>query len=124
MLSSKGFRNPGARISESSVFMQNGTKISELPLIVKKVQDIFELYKWMDIKPASELQPTETEKDNFILVFPDKVSEEEREIISGFNRCFNSSSIFRLLKSLIHSHFKFKVSSHALRKIIEMENTY
>ena len=46
MLSSKGFRNPGARISESSVFMQNGTKISELPLIVKKVKDIFELYKW------------------------------------------------------------------------------
>ena len=41
-----GFRNPGARISESSVFMQNGTKISELPLIVKKVKDIFELYKW------------------------------------------------------------------------------
>ena len=28
----------------------------------------------MDIKPASELQPTETEKDNFILVFPDKVN--------------------------------------------------
>ena len=27
----------------------------------------------MDIKPASDLQPTEKEKDNFILVFPDKV---------------------------------------------------
>merc|ERR1719457_431182 len=124
MLSSKGFRNPGARISESSVFMQNGTKISELPLIVKKVKDIFELYKWMDIKPASELQPTETEKDNFILVFPDKVSEEEREIISGFNRCFNSSSIFRLLETIPRTEVTPLVASHALRKIIEMENTY
>ena len=40
-----GFRNPGARISETSVFMQDGAKISEVPLIVKKVNDIFELYR-------------------------------------------------------------------------------
>ena len=40
-----GFRNPGARLAESSVFLQTGNKISELPLVVRKVNDIFELYK-------------------------------------------------------------------------------
>ena len=40
-----GFRNPGARLGDSSVFLQSGTKISELPLVVRKVNNIFELYK-------------------------------------------------------------------------------
>jgi len=122
----QGFRNPGARISETSVFMQNGTKISELPLVVKKVNDIFELYKWMDIKQSvpldSDLQPTE--KDKFILVFPDKISDDEKEIISGFNRCFNASSIFRLLETIPRTEVTPLVAAHALRKIIDLENSF
>jgi hypothetical protein len=35
------------------VFLQNGRKISELPLVVKKVRDIFELYRRMGIQPAA-----------------------------------------------------------------------
>ena len=45
-----GFRNPGARIGETSCFVQNGAKISELPVLVRKVNDIFELYKRYNIQ--------------------------------------------------------------------------
>eukprot|EP00088_Acartia_fossae_P006115 TRINITY_DN1279_c0_g1_i4.p1 TRINITY_DN1279_c0_g1~~TRINITY_DN1279_c0_g1_i4.p1 ORF type:complete len:716 (+),score=170.02 TRINITY_DN1279_c0_g1_i4:592-2739(+) len=120
-----GFRNPGARISETSVFMQDGAKISEVPLIVKKVKDIFELYRRMDIKQTMcELQPTEKEKDDFIIVFPDNIAEDEMEIISGFNRCFNSASIFRLLETIPRQEVTPLVAVHALRKIIDLENSF
>jgi len=121
----KGFRNPGARISESSVFLQNGPKISELPLIVRKVNDIFELYKRLGIKQtSSELQPTEVDKDKFVLVYPKEISIEEMEIIDGFNRCFNSSSIFRLLETIPRQEVTPLVAAHALRKIIDLENNF
>jgi hypothetical protein len=71
----------------------------------------------MDIKQSvpldSDLQPTE--KDKFILVFPDKISDDEKEIISGFNRCFNASSIFRLLETIPRTEVTPLVAAHALR---------
>jgi len=121
----QGFRNPGARLGESSVFMQNGSTISELPLVVKKVKDIFELYRRMDIKQSSsELQPTENEAESFILVYPDSISDEEMEAIDGFNRCFNASSIFRLLETIPRTEVTPLVAAHALRKIIDLENSF
>jgi len=121
----KGFHNPGARIGESSVFLQNGTKISELPLVVRKVNDIFELYKRLGIQQSSsELQPTEQDKDSFVLVYPKEIGEEEMEIINGFNRCFNSSSIFRLLETIPRQEVTPLVAAHALRKIIDLENNF
>jgi hypothetical protein len=38
---------------ETTVFLQNGLKISELPMVVKKVHDIFELYRRLGIKPTT-----------------------------------------------------------------------
>ena len=70
----------------------------------------------MDIKQtSSELQPSENEADSFILVYPDSISDEEMEAIDGFNRCFNASSIFRLLETIPRTEVTPLVAAHALR---------
>jgi len=118
-----GFRNPGARIGETSVFVQNGAKISELPVVVRKVNDIFELHKRLGMKQTpSKMEPKEEDKDKQILVYPAGMDKEEMEIIAGFNRCFNASSIFRLLETIPRQEVTPLVAAHALRKIIDLEN--
>jgi len=107
------------RIGETSVFVQNGKKISELPVVVKKVKDVFEIYRRMGIKPT-EYQH-ETKQQNIINAVTEQMSDEETEIIDGFNRCFNSSSIFRLLETIPTSEVTPTVAAHALRKIMELE---
>lgn len=113
-------RNGGSgRIGETSVFVQNGKKISELPVVVKKVKDIFEIYRRMGIRPT-QCQP-EPKQQSIIAAVTKQMSEEETEIIDGFNRCFNSSSIFRLLETIPTLEVTPPVAAHALRKIMELE---
>eukprot|EP00092_Neocalanus_flemingeri_P001663 GFUD01001774.1.p1 GENE.GFUD01001774.1~~GFUD01001774.1.p1 ORF type:complete len:670 (+),score=234.94 GFUD01001774.1:542-2551(+) len=109
----------GGRISETSVFIQTGHKITELPVVVKKVKDVWELYRRMGIDTKVK-QP----EDQHLLALPKKLSEGEKEIISGFNRCYNSSSIFRLLEPIPSSEVTPQVASQAYKKIVELENTY
>ena len=86
-----------SRIGETSVFVQSGKKISELPVVVKKVQNVFELHKQLGIKvDANREESTTTTK----VITSSHMSEEEREVIGGFDRCINSSSIFRLLETI------------------------
>ena len=97
-LSIIGPRLVHSRIGETSVFVQSGKKISELPVVVKKVQNVFELYKQLGIKvDASRDESTTITK---VIITSSHISEEEREVIGGFNRCINSSSIFRLLETI------------------------
>ena len=45
-LSGRRHRGPGSgRLGETSVFVQTGTRINELPVVVKKVNDVFDLYR-------------------------------------------------------------------------------
>merc|ERR1719317_965088 len=53
---------------------------------------------------------------------PPKV--QEKEIISGFNRCYNSSSIFRLLETIPITEVTPPVAAHAYKKIVELEINY
>jgi len=109
----------GSRISETSVFIQNGHKISELPMVVKKVKDVWELYSKMGID-VKKTQP----EDEHLMVLPRELDEEEKEIISGFNRCYNSSSIFRLLETIPSKEVTPPVASQAYKKIVELENNF
>ena len=96
-LSIIGPRLVHSRIGETSVFVQSGKKISELPVVVKKVQNVFELYKQLGIKvDASREESTTITK----VITSSHISEDEREVIGGFNRCINASSIFRLLETI------------------------
>ena len=64
---------------------------------MKKVQNVFELYKQLGIKvDASREESTTITK----VITSSHMSEEEREVIGGFNRCINASSIFRLLETI------------------------
>ena len=88
-----------SRIGETSVFVQSGKKISELPVVVKKVQNVFELYKQMGI-PALAMEDAGKEVSTSTKVITSHMNEEEKEVIGGFDRCVNSSSIFRLLETI------------------------
>jgi len=106
----------GGRISETSVFIQNGHRISELPVVVKKVQDVWELYSKMGIDTKKEPE------EQHLQALPKEMNEEEKEIISGFNRCYNSSSIFRLLETIPRLEVTPAVANQAYKKIVELEN--
>ena len=45
----------GGRISESSVFLQSGHKISELPVVVRKVRDVWDFYNKMGLDDPDKL---------------------------------------------------------------------
>ena len=98
-LSIIGPRLVHSRIGETSVFVQSGKKISELPVVVKKVQNVFELYKQLGIK-AEAVEDPSREESTTTKVITSHMSEEEREVIGGFDRCINASSIFRLLETI------------------------
>jgi len=110
----------GGRISETSVFIQTGHRINELPVVVKKVQDVWELYRRMGIDTTVK-QP---EEQHLVSLSPRELNEEEKEIISGFNRCYNSSSIFRLLETIPINEVTPPVAAHAYKKIVELEINY
>merc|ERR1719234_1983992 len=55
-------------------------------------------------------------------VITSHMSDEEREVIGGFNRCINASSIFRLLETIPPDEVTPPVAAHALRKITELES--
>ena len=107
----------GGRISETSVFIQTGHRITELPVVVKKVNDVWELYRKMGIDTTVK-QP----EDQHLVALPKELNEEEKEIISGFNRCYNSSSIFRLLETIPINEVTPPVAAKAYKKIVELEN--
>jgi len=109
----------GGRISESSVFLQSGHKISELPVVVRKVRDVWDFYNKMGLDDPDKL-PEAKHLD----LLPKELNEEELEIINGFNRCYNSSSIFRLLETIPTNEVTPPVAAHAYKKIVELENKY
>jgi len=109
----------GGRLSESSVFIQTGHKISELPVVVKKVRDVWDFYNKMGLE-----DPDKHPEEAHLNQLPKELNDEEREIIAGFNRCYNSSSIFKLLETIPTNEVSPPVAAHAYKKIVELENKY
>ena len=116
-LSIIGPRLVHSRIGETSVFVQSGKKISELPVVVKKVQNVFELYKQLGIKvDASKEESTTITK----VITSSHMSEEEREVIGGFDRCINASSIFRLLETIPpdEGEYRYQICWEKLTRLV------
>ena len=109
----------GGRLGESVVFLQSGHRITELPVVVRKVRDVWELYSRMGLDSADTHR-----EETHLKLLPKVLNEEEKEIIEGFNRCYNSSSIFRLLETIPTSEVTPQVAAHAYKKIVELENKY
>ncbi len=103
------------RLGHTSVFFQNGLKICELPLVVKKVEDVLKIGESKSTKP-NDLHP-----GLFTLTYPQEMDPETSEILAGFNRCFTASGIFRLLGTIPAEEVTPPVAIHALNKIIYFE---
>lgn len=103
------------RLGHTSVFFQNGLKICELPLVVKKVEDV------LKIGESRSAKTNELQQGLFTLTYPQEMDPEISEILAGFNRCFTASGIFRLLETIPAEEVTPPVAIHALNKIINFE---
>ena len=65
-----------SRIGQTTVMYQSGLRISELPLVVKKVRDV------LKILPETEDKYVKMQND-FLQAIGDRENEETREIIAG-----------------------------------------
>lgn len=108
----------GSKLGQTSVFFQSGLKIRELPLVVKKVNDVLDI-SGMDRYP-DDIAPNA--KKNAIKVKNKDESEEEKEIIAGFDRCFTLNGIMRLLQMIPIEEVTPKVAVNVLKKIIQLDN--
>jgi hypothetical protein len=115
-------RKLSGRVGETSVLVQSGQEVSELPLLVKRIRDSNELNTWLRNSEAdNELKNIQ----GAMIKEPSKKMsiDEEYELISGFSRCYNSSSIFTLLQTIPITEITPQVASHALKKVFELEIT-
>ena len=113
------YRKPGSRIGQTSVFVQTGLKIRELPLVVKKVNDVLNISgmdKFKDVIDVSNSSPSSHFSGPVVL------DDESKEIVAGFNRVITVSGIFRLLETIPAEEVTPPVAIHALKRIIDLEN--
>lgn len=119
-----------AMLGQTEVFMQSGLKISELPLVVKKVNDVLQL------GIATKRKPLSTADTGAATIYVSKsdaikvkaaqevsmTSEESREIIAGLRRCFSVGGLFRLLETIPAEEVTPAVAVAALKLIINLDN--
>lgn len=121
-------------LGQTEVFMQSGLKISELPMVVKKVNDVLQI----DIASRSKSLPRRSNDGAATIYFPNeesknlatskdsklefKVSEESQEIIAGFKRCFSVGGLFRLLETIPAEEVTPAVAVAALKLIVNLDN--
>ena len=127
-----GNRRPprSTMIGQTEVFMQSGLKISELPLVVKKVQDVLQVDIETKNNPLSKYDPaaatiyvsnSEVNK-NKVTQEHSETSEESREIIAGLRRCFSVGGLFKLLETIPAEEVTPAVAVAALKLIVNLDN--
>ena len=107
-----------SRLGQTSVFFQTGLKICELPLVVKKVEDVLKIGEAADQSGNgkwSHLSGLVT------LTYPQEMDAEASEIVAGFNRCLTAAAIFRLLETIPAEEVTPPVAVHALNRVIDFE---
>ena len=122
-----------ASLTQTEVFMQSGLKISELPLVVKKVNDVLQI----DIASRSTSLPRRLNDGAATIYLPNgeknsaaaneaektaKISEESEEVIAGLRRCFSVGGLFRLLETVPAEEVTPTVAVAALKLIVNLDN--
>jgi hypothetical protein len=112
--------------------MQTGLKIRELPMVVKKVNDVLKIASFNNnntsngagvIHPAAvDPAPDQLKDDNFLLTYPERMDKETAELIAGLNRTFTVNGLFRLLETIPAEEVTPPVAIHALKRIIHLNN--
>jgi len=105
-----------SRIGQTTVMYQSGLRISELPLVVKKVQDV------LKILPAADEDTSLKMQHDFLQALGDRDNNEEtREIIAGLRRCFTVNGIFKLLETIPVEEVTPSVAVEALKLILTLD---
>merc|ERR1719351_616598 len=120
-------------LTQTEAFMQSGLKISELPLVVKKVNDVLQI----DIASRSKPLPRRINDGAATIYLPNgeknsaaankaektgNISEESQEIIAGLRRCFSVGGLFRLLETIPAEEVTPTVAVAALKLIVNLDN--
>jgi len=129
----------GSRLGQTSVFYQTGLKISELPLVVKKVNDVLNIADPVanngggggsgdvisNAENGGDVIKCSKQKirEEFLQSFDDVECQETREIIAGLRRCFTVSGIFRLLETIPAEEVTPSVAVEALKLILTLESS-
>lgn len=109
---------PGStKVGQTSVFVQTGLKIRELPLVVTKVHNVLQIAGMDPFR-----HDLETPTPYFRASDRSQISEETREIMAGFDRCATASDIFTLLETVPLNEVTPDVAVHALQRVIDLEN--
>ena len=100
------------KLGLTSVFMQTGLKIRELPIVVKKVDDVLKLGQ-------SNNKNTTKLVENTGVIF---ISEETKTIIDELNITVTVDDLFKCLQAIPAEKVTSPVAIHALKRIINLNN--
>jgi len=116
-------RQLSSKFSHTSVFMQTGLKIRELPMVVQKVNDVLKIKELNQIGNGSKLSESCDVADIAVTHTVTLPSANDREIMEGFNRIVSVSGLFKLLETLPAQKVTPTVAVHCLKRIIHLNNT-
>lgn len=126
----------GDDLGQTTIIMQDGLDIQEVPAIVRKVKDVglVSLHNYFNSTHG------DAKKEGYVCSHASNISRERNEnsenmvhidndteaaeIIEGFSRCFTTKGVFVLLETIPDEEVIPLVAFHALKKIIELENNH
>ena len=98
-------RHFSSKFGHTSVFMQTGMKIRELPMVVQKVNNVLKI--------------EELSKPVMVTVLP---SAKDKELMEQINRIVSVPSLFKVLELLPAENVTPFVAVHCLKRIIYLNN--
>ncbi|XP_035730513.1 FAST kinase domain-containing protein 3, mitochondrial-like isoform X3 [Vespa mandarinia] len=135
--SNRGDYRSSKALARTTIFLEEGMYIQELPMIVKKINDIGlvcnvkgnrkQAAEKIDIetKIAKQRIDIETDEGTAILFSSDLECLKHtniEEILEGLNSSYSTKGIYSLLENKIADEINCRIALQGLRKIIEMEN--
>lgn len=123
-------------LGHTTIIMQDGLDIQELPAIVRKVKDVGLVCLYSsniadtggakdEGNICSHAVNASQENDESSGQVPHVHNDAETtEIVEGFNRCFTAKEVFLLLETIPDDEVNPFVAFYALKKIIELENNH
>ncbi|XP_065332493.1 FAST kinase domain-containing protein 3, mitochondrial-like isoform X2 [Cloeon dipterum] len=95
-------------LGHTMILVQDGCEINELPVIVRKVNDV------INFSTTSKVPPKDAPVNE----------EHEEEAVSAIDRCHTLKSVYSLLEILPKEEVTPVISVHALKRILDLENNH
>lgn len=121
--SSRPWNKDEKTITSTTVFVQDGTNIEELPAVVQIINGEFRLFSNGKSQAGKKLEGLGLEipqvsKNLFRYIN----FEEEQEMILGFMRCTKVADVFKLLEICPEAEVTPSVALAVIKRIFELEN--